>query len=225
MTRMKEHRQNFILPALIAMAMVICAFTALDAPAFADTKAGLPEEVLDNGIPVLSIDIDPEEYQKIIESEEHAYRSYSGSISITVPKGYTGEYSETPLPSQENLELEYLRGRGNSTWTFAKKPFKFKLKNSTDLLGMGANKHWVLLANAYDGTMVRNRIVGYMGRMLGMDFTPMYTPVDLVVNGEYRGSYTLAHQVRIGKTRVNIKELKPADIAEPEVTGGYLLQL
>lgn len=225
MTGMKEHRQNFILPALIAMAMVIGAFTVLVAPAFADTKAGLPEEVLDNGIPVLSIDIDPEEYQKIIESEEHAYRSYSGSISITVPKGYTGEYSETPLPSQENLELEYLRGRGNSTWTFAKKPFKFKLKNSTDLLGMGANKHWVLLANAYDGTMVRNRIVGYMGRMLGMDFTPMYTPVDLVVNGEYRGSYTLAHQVRIGKARVNIKELKPADIAEPEVTGGYLLQL
>ena len=87
MTGMKEHRQNFILPALIAMAMVICAFTVLDAPAFADTKAGLPEEVLDNGIPVLSIDIDPEEYQKIIESEEHAYRSYSGSISITVPKG------------------------------------------------------------------------------------------------------------------------------------------
>ena len=72
--------------------------------------------------------------------------------------------------------------------------------------------------------MLRNRIVGYMGRQLGLDFTPMYTPVDLVVNGQYRGSYLLAHQVRIGKTRVNIKELKPEDTAEPEVTGGYLLQ-
>lgn len=89
---------------------------------------------------------------------------------------------------------------------------------------MGANKHWVLLASAFDGTMLRNRIVGYMGRQLGLDFTPMYTPVDLVVNGQYRGSYLLAHQVRIGKTRVNIKELKPEDTAEPEVTGGYLLQ-
>jgi len=38
----------------------------------------------------------------------------------------------------------------------------FKLDKSTDLLGMGANKHWILLASAYDGTMLRNRIVGYM---------------------------------------------------------------
>lgn len=65
----------------------------------------------------------------------------------------------------------------------------------------------VLSINIDDGTLLRNRIVGYMGRQLGLDFTPMYTPVDLVVNGQYRGSYTLAHQVRIGKSRVNIKEL------------------
>jgi hypothetical protein len=77
MIRRKKQKHAFIFPALIAMAMVICAFTALDAPAFADAKAGLPEEVLDNGIPVLSIDIDPEEYQKIIDR----YSDKNGKLS------------------------------------------------------------------------------------------------------------------------------------------------
>jgi hypothetical protein len=89
---------------------------------------------------------------------DHSYRASGGSISIIVPEGYTGEYSETALPSQENLKLDYLCGRGNSTWQDPKKPFKFKLNKSTDLLAMGANKHWVLLASAYDGTMLKNLI-------------------------------------------------------------------
>ena len=50
-------------------------------------------------------------------------------------------------------------------------------------------------------------------------------PVDLVVNGEYYGSYLLAEQIRIGKTRVDIDELGPDDNEEPDVTGGYLLAM
>ncbi len=230
---MTTNRRLITIFASVLMAFAFALFVHAD-PAFADDPPqttndgvvyGLPDvDLSDNGIPVLSIDIDPEEYRKVIESEKHTYRAECGSISITVPEGYTGDYGDTPLPSQEDLQLEYLRGRGNSTWMDAKKPFKFKLKKKKDLLGMGANKHWVLLASAFDGTMLRNRVVGYMGRQLGLDFTPMYTPVDLVVNGQYRGSYLLAHQVRIGENRVDIPELTPANTEEPEVTGGYLLQ-
>lgn len=165
MSRMKETGQHFILMVLIAAAMLAAIITASDTQAFADTE--LPEELSDNGIPILSINIDPYEYKNIIISNRHSYTSYSGSISITVPEGYTGDYGDAQLLPKEELELEYLRGRGKSTWLHAKKPFKFKLKESTDLLGMGANKPWVLLANAFDGTMLRNRITGYMARQLG----------------------------------------------------------
>ena len=81
---------------------------------------------VDNGIPVLSLTIDPDEYQKVIESEDHSYRSNGGSISIVVPHGYTGEFSETELQDLADASLEYIRGRGNSTWVSEKKPFKFK---------------------------------------------------------------------------------------------------
>lgn len=141
------------------MEFTIALFVHAD-PAFADDppQTTIDVDLSDNGIPVLSIDIDPEEYQKVIESEKHTYRAECGSISITVPEGYTGDYGDVQLPSQEDLQLEYLRGRGNSTWMDAKKPFKFKLKKKKDLLGMGANKHWVLLASAFDGTMLGSAV-------------------------------------------------------------------
>ena len=37
---------------------------------------------VDNGIPVLSLTIDPEEFQKVIQSPDHSYRAECGSISI-----------------------------------------------------------------------------------------------------------------------------------------------
>lgn len=69
---------------------------------------------------------------------------------------------------------------------------------------MGKSKHWVLLANRLDQSLLRNRLISYLGTAMGMAYTPKMLPVDLVVNGEYYGSYLLAEQIRIGKTRVDI---------------------
>ena len=178
----------------------------------------------DNGIPVLYLTVDPDEFENVWQSGEHTYRT-SGKIRIVVPEGYEGEYSDSLTPDTGELDLEYIRGRGHSTWKGAKRPFRLKLNKKADLLGMGSNKHWVLLANAFDDSMLRNRIVGYIGTEMGLDYTPKMQPVDLVVNGTYRGSYTLCENVRIDKTRINIDEIKPADTSEPEITGGYLLEL
>ena len=90
---------------------------------------------------------------------------------------------------------------------------------------MGSNKHWVLLANAFDKSLIKNRLVAYMGRALGLDYTPKYVPVDFYVNEQYYGSYLLAQQVRIHETRVNIPELTAEDNEGSAVTGGYLLSM
>lgn len=37
---------------------------------------------------------------------------------------------------------------------------------------MGKNKHWVLLANALDETLLRNELTYYMGEQLGLTYTP-----------------------------------------------------
>lgn len=121
-------------------------------------------------------------------------------------------------------ELE-IRGRGNSTWEMPKKPYRLKLKDSTSLLGMPASKHWVLLANYSDKTLMRNDITFKLSELMGMEYTPRSRHITLNLNGEYQGVYQLVEHIRIGADRVNIPELKVGDTALDKITGGYLIEI
>lgn len=188
------------------------------------------EEILaDNKIPVvyISIDENAEGYGTIEEmnsSPDHTTEC-TGTVRIDVPEDYKGDYSDEILTDTDELQLEYIRGRGHTTWLDEKKPYKFKLDKKADLLGMGKNKHWTLLANAFDETLLRNKLTYYMGEQLGLDYTPKSMAVDVVMNGEYLGSYLLCEQVMIGESRVGIDQLTPEDNDEPEITGGYLFSI
>jgi len=118
-----------------------------------------------------------------------------------------------------------IRGRGNTTWDFPKKPYRLRLTTSTALLGMPANRHWVLLANYSDKTMLRTDLAFALSRMLGMAWTPRSAFVDVQVNGRYQGVYQLVEHVRIGADRVNIPEMKATDTSATNITGGYLLEV
>jgi len=118
-----------------------------------------------------------------------------------------------------------IRGRGNSTWEWPKKPYRLKLTTSTEILGMPASKHWVLLANYADKTLMRNDIALRFSRSLGMEYTPRAEYVELNVNGVYQGVYQLAEHIRIARDRVNIPELKATDTDEEKISGGYLLEI
>ena len=188
------------------------------------------EAMPDHGIPVLCISVDggQDEFVRMNTSEGHAYEC-TGSLSLAVPEGYVDTIGLTTPQSLANLEVEYLRGRGNSTWNpdGGRNPYKVKLRKKAALLGpnAGASKHWVLLASPYDSSGMRNRLVALMGTRLGLAYTPVGTHVDLVINDEYRGSYYLCEQVRVGDSRVGIDELGPTDVEEPAITGGYLLAM
>ncbi len=96
-----------------------------------------------------------------------------------------------------------IRGRGNSTWSMPKKPYKIKLDKKTDVFGMGKNKHWVLLANYSDESLMRNTLAYNFSGSLGME--QMSTVwVDVVLNGEYVGNYQFCEQVRVDGTRVDV---------------------
>ena len=101
--------------------------------------------------------------------------------------------------------LEAFGGRGNSSWeSHEKKPYNLKLSADADLLGMGAAKKWILLANAADMTHIRNRFVYEFADDAGLAFTPQSQWVDLYINGEYRGLYLLCERNEIHDQRVDI---------------------
>lgn len=187
------------------------------------------EFVADTRVPTLSFNIDESEgtIAEMNSSDDHSAECY-GNMTIRTPKGYTAEYTgkTTTEVKEETFDLDYIRGRGNSTWYTDKKPYKVKLAKKQNLFGMGKNKHWVLLANRYDNSQLRNKLTYWMGEQLGLEFNMQSIPVDVIMNGVYYGSYQLCEQVRVDdNNRVAIDDLENDKEAteEPTITGGYLL--
>lgn len=118
-----------------------------------------------------------------------------------------------------------IRGRGNSTWTMAKKPYKLKLDAKASLLGMPSDKDWVLLANYADKTMLRTRVAFELGNRVGLAWSPRSRFVELFINDAYQGTYQLGEGIKVDNDRVDIPELDEDEIAGSELTGGYLLEV
>jgi len=118
-----------------------------------------------------------------------------------------------------------IRGRGNSTWTMPKKPYRVRLTSASEMLGMPSNRHWALLANFADKTLLRNDLVFDLGRRMGWSYVPRSQFVHLRLNGQYDGVYQLAEHIRLDANRVNVPELKIADTSAAAVSGGYLLEV
>jgi hypothetical protein len=118
-----------------------------------------------------------------------------------------------------------IRGRGNSTWGWPKKPYRIKLTSSTPLLGMPKSKNWVLLSNYADKTLIRNDVAFMFSRRLGMEYTVRSQHVELSLNGSYQGVYQLAENIRIDNDRVDIPEMKVTDTDADAITGGYLMEV
>lgn len=113
-----------------------------------------------------------------------------------------------------------IRGRGNSTWTYPKKPYALKLDSKAEILGMPKHKRWVLLANWMDRTLLRNAASFNLASRTGLAYTPRGQFVELFINGVHQGNYFLCEHIKVDKNRVNIDELD-----EDEVDGGYILEL
>lgn len=130
--------------------------------------------------------------------------------------------AEKPLPLQ-------IKARGN--WTrigFSKKPFKLKLDKKQNLLGLTSekSKHYALLAHADDDNGYLRNFTGFnLGQRIGLPWTPGMQPVEVVINGDYRGLYFLTESIRVGDGRIQISELDD-NVSDPElVSGGYVVEL
>lgn len=98
-----------------------------------------------------------------------------------------------------------IRGRGNSSWLwYPKKPYRIKLDQKAEILGLKADRDWVLLANYRDPTQLMNTFAFTAGRGLGINYTNHVRYVEVTLNGNYIGLYLLTEQVEQGSSRVAI---------------------
>jgi spore coat protein CotH len=168
-----------------------------------------------------------------VTAEDNTERAYTVQFQCPQPTGLPVVFIDTkddqPITSKEiyiktNIKIidtdniafciehnEYndeIRGRGNSTWGAPKKPYRIKFDKKISLFGLEAAKSWVLLANYQDTTLIMNTIAFELGARLGLPFTNHAIPLEVVLNGEYQGSYVLTEQIQVGKGRVDIAEKK-----------------
>ncbi len=98
-----------------------------------------------------------------------------------------------------------VRGRGNSTWLwYPKKPYRIKLDKKAEILGLKADKDWVLLADYRDPTHLMNAFVFTVGKGLNLPYTNNVRYAEVTLNDKYIGLYLLTEQVEQGENRVAI---------------------
>lgn len=143
------------------------------------------------GLPVMWIET---ENREPVTSKDDYLKAHMRLVEDVVTRGL-GETLEADLE---------IKGRGNSTWGYEKKPYRLKFNSKISLLGEPEDKSWVLLANYLDKSFLRNRMAFYLGSISNLEYTPSSHFVELILNGKYNGTYELTEKIKISENRVNV---------------------
>ena len=154
---------------------------------------------------------------KIIGSIGIIYDTTGGVNSINDPLNYHSSH----------LGIET---RGNSTQGFDKKTYSIELRTaanedtSVNLFGMGGEEDWILHAMVIDKSQLRIPMSFYLAQRMGQ-YASEFQYVELILNGDYRGTYILVEKIKRDDDRVDIAKLDNDDLAGDSLTGGYILRM
>ena len=100
-----------------------------------------------------------------------------------------------------------IKGRGNSTWSLAKKPYNLKLENENSLLGMDSCSKLALIANFWDSSQTRQYYAFEMAERLGLAYTPQTRLVNVYLNGRYHSLCLLTQRINANGGSVHVTDL------------------
>ena len=142
--------------------------------------------------------------------------------TLYIDASMTDDFEDLGSP-EKPVELT-IKGRGNASWEFMKKPYKLKFENKQSPLGMSKSKHYALIAeNTNKGIY---SFWGFeLGKQLGMAWTPSFEPVELILNGNYDGHYLMFESVKIDKNRVNIFEQEEENEDPETIPYGWIVEV
>ena len=187
--------------------------------------AFLPSACREAGLePELSEDVDPDSviwlYSEhipavFIETESGTSDQINSDKNIKEP----GTIKVLEPDGSFSLEhsLEYIKGRGNTSYTeFDKKPYQIKLTQDAPFLDMEPGKKWVFVSNSADSSLIRNALSRSLAGHLNLPQSEEGTFVDLYVNKEYVGNYYVVEKIEIQENRLLLSDLQKATEHENE---------
>lgn len=145
-------------------------------------------------LPAIMITVEAEE--DLLDSEEFSNKKYieTGDMIMLSEEG--------DILCSERLDK--FKVRGNLTATLDKKPFTFSFSQPISLCGMKPAVKWNLLANATDGSYIRNKVVLDLANASIDAYEPDGEFTELYLNGQYQGLYLLTEAVEIGENRLDL---------------------
>lgn len=142
-------------------------------------------------IPAVYVDTDSHSMQYLEQDKEHEEMGQFRCITDT------GE-----VDSEGGLDK--ISGRGYSSFSAGKKSYTITFENPQDVIQMGSAGKWVLQANAYDLTRMRNKTVYDLAKDMGVPYAVDSAYVDVYFNGEYAGNYLLCEKIEVAPNRIDI---------------------
>ncbi len=162
-------------------------------------------EILREAMNIPVVNIETENGAEIVSKSQYISATFSMD-------GGKSEYSSL---SESHIRI---RGRGNSTWKWEKKPYKIHFDEPTSLLGLPKAEEWALVSNYADKSLMRNHLAQKMASELSFAYCPTQAYVDVFLNGEYLGVYTLGEHLEAGEGRVEV------DYDPNAIDCGYFLE-
>jgi hypothetical protein len=108
-----------------------------------------------------------------------------------------------------------IKGRGNTSWNISnKKPYHMKFDTSVKPLGLTKGKHWNLIANAQSKSMTTNAVAMKIAQLVETAAYNHEIPVELYINGEYRGSYNLTEKIGFSNNSIDLADETSAVMLE-----------
>lgn len=119
------------------------------------------------------------------------------------PGYFTCITADGMVDSQSSINK--IKGRGNTSWSDGggKNQYNVRLKEASDVLGMGSARNWVIQSNKFDVSMMKNKLSYDFAKDLGVPYGVDSEFADLYLNGEYMGTYLICEKVEIAENRID----------------------
>ncbi len=164
------------------------------------------------GVPRIDITLDdPSPWSSDNWIGMHGKTYYESALIKIDGAGVFPDLPETPVQ---------IKGRGNTSWQSSwesKNPYHLKFGSKKSPLGMKEGKHWVLVANKQTGSLTSNAMGQKVANLLGVAYANHIVPVELYVNGSYRGAYDLTESIGLRSNSVDLEDETYAAVLELDV--------
>lgn len=202
--------------------------------------ASVELQAFDSNVPIVII----ETFNQILEGTSFSGPSlvkadpiatYATFFDIDEASGRIGTLSQPNYAGRAGVNI-----RGQSTSEFPKKPYKLETWDEANedmdvsLLGLPAESDWVLRNPHSDKTFMRDALVFELSNAMD-HYSPGAKFIEVFVNedggqiggpgsSDYMGVYLLIEKIKRSEGRVDIEKLEASDVAEPDITGGYIIR-